>query len=101
MLDSFDAPTSATPLDLGNLSPRQLTRFNPESIQRARGPTETDPEWVVLNGRRHLRTQLWRGVKQERRERKEVEAGGSIGSVSRGLPYPEDYSPDTLAWCVF
>ncbi|KAF8610368.1 hypothetical protein BDV93DRAFT_517498 [Ceratobasidium sp. AG-I] len=97
LLDSFEAPLSATALDLGNLSPRQLTRFTPESIQRARGLTEADSEWMVLNGRRHLRTQLWRGVKQERRERKEVEASGSIGTLSRGIAYPEDYSPDTLA----
>jgi hypothetical protein len=88
MLDSADGPSGAAPASLGQSSARGLsaprTRLNAES------------EWVIRNGRRHLRTQIPRGVKQERKERKEAEAGGRINSI----PYPVDYSPDTLARCV-
>ncbi|QRW27047.1 methyltransferase domain protein [Rhizoctonia solani] len=56
---------------------------------------EDHPEWALRNGRRHLRSQFTRGVKQARRERKE-EASGTL-STPRPIPYPLDYSPETLA----
>ncbi|CAE6518711.1 unnamed protein product [Rhizoctonia solani] len=64
----------------------------PPDAKRARAE---DPEWVLRNGRRHLRSQFTRGVKQARRERKEEDSGGP--STSRPIPYPLDYSPETLA----
>ncbi|CUA75123.1 hypothetical protein RSOLAG22IIIB_01767 [Rhizoctonia solani] len=63
--------------------------------KRATARAEEDPEWVLRNGRRHLRSQFTRGVKQARRERKEEASGAP--STPRPIPYPLDYSPETLA----
>ncbi|CEL52059.1 hypothetical protein RSOLAG1IB_00596 [Rhizoctonia solani AG-1 IB] len=63
--------------------------------KRAPARAEEDPEWVLRNGRRHLRSQFIRGVKQARRERKEEASGGP--STPRPIPYPLDYSPESLA----
>ncbi|CAE7191290.1 unnamed protein product [Rhizoctonia solani] len=62
--------------------------------KRATARAEEDPEWVLRNGRRHLRSQFTRGVKQARRERKEEASGGP--STPRPIPYPFDYSPEAL-----
>ncbi|CAE6455056.1 hypothetical protein ACGC1H_004571 [Rhizoctonia solani] len=67
----------------------------PPDAKRARTRAEEDPDWVLRNGRRHLRSQFTRGVKQARRERKEEAGGGP--STPRPIPYPLDYSPETLA----
>lgn len=53
----------------------------------------TDDEWVVRNGRRHLRCQVARSIRQERRERKHA-------GPSHCIPYPLDYGPETLARCI-
>ncbi|CAE6503696.1 unnamed protein product [Rhizoctonia solani] len=67
----------------------------PPDAKRARARAEEDPEWVLRNGRRHLRSQFTRGVKQARRERKEEASGGPC--TPRPIPYPLDYSPESLA----
>ncbi|CAE6523645.1 unnamed protein product [Rhizoctonia solani] len=66
-----------------------------DSTDAKRARTQEDPDWVLRNGRRHLRSQFTRGVKQARRERKEEASGGP--STPRPIPYPLDYSPETLA----
>lgn len=93
MLDSNDP--AATPTSLTHPTSQLASQPYAELAKRARARAEADGEWVLRNGRRHLRSQFTRGVKQERRERKESLNGGA--SPPRSIPYPVDYSPETLA----
>ncbi|KAG8745989.1 hypothetical protein FRC10_006553 [Ceratobasidium sp. 414] len=95
MLDALDSPSVTVPVACGPSS-AQVLYSGSQVTPRTQSQADIESEWVIRNGRRHLRSQVSRGVKQERRERKEAEAGGH-GRRNSVVAYPVDYSPETLA----
>ncbi|KAG8699316.1 hypothetical protein FRC09_006690 [Ceratobasidium sp. 395] len=81
MLDALDTANQASPSAHVSYSDGRAT---PRTKSQA-----DESEWIIRNGRRHLRAQVSR-VKQE----PESERTKSRNNV---LAYPVDYSPDTLA----
>ncbi|KAG9126096.1 hypothetical protein FRC07_004914 [Ceratobasidium sp. 392] len=88
MLDALDTPVPAT-----HAPPSAQVHYS--DVRTTKSQAEPESEWIIRNGRRHLRSQVSRGVKQERKERKDAEAGAS--RTNSVVAYPVDYSPDTLA----
>ncbi|KAG8702369.1 hypothetical protein FRC08_003531 [Ceratobasidium sp. 394] len=95
MLDSLDSPSVAVPVAYGPPG-AQVLYPGAQITPRTKSQADVESEWVIRNGQRHLRSQVSRGVKQERRERKQVEAGAH-GRRNSVVAYPVDYSPETLA----